>query len=343
MKLIGIGDLLIPSRYIEEGFSRYRAKGVDVEVVDWPLKDYEELQSINLQVETQGSEVYAVPDALIAKLRDAEILITQFCPITKKVIDACTKLRFIGVLRGGYENVNVSYAVQKGITVYHTPGRNATAVADFTVGMILGECRNIARAHANLKEGRWVRDYANAASVPDLEDKTVGIIGLGQVGQKVAKRLRGFDVRLIGYDPYVDVLPDDVTRVSFDDLLVQADFVTIHGRLTEETKGLMNARAFSLMKPTAYFINTARAGLVDEAALYAALKEKRIQGAALDVFEHEPLTGDDPLVGLDNVTITPHLAGGTVDAFLHSPVLLSREMEGSLSGDLTSRCIVRQK
>ena len=152
MKLIGIGDLLIPSRYIEEGFSRYRAKGVDVEVVDWPLKDYEELQSINLQVETQGSEVYAVPDALIAKLRDAEILITQFCPITKKVIDACTKLRFIGVLRGGYENVNVPYAVQKGITVYHTPGRNATAVADFTVGMILGECRNIARAHANLRD-----------------------------------------------------------------------------------------------------------------------------------------------------------------------------------------------
>ena len=119
--------------------------------------------------------------------------------------------------------------------------------------------------------------------------------------------------------------------------------MTIHGRLTDETKGMMNARAFSLMKPTAYFINTARAGLVDETALYAALKEKRIQGAALDVFEHEPLKGDDPLVGLDNVTITPHLAGGTVDAFLHSPVLLAREMEGALSGDLTSPCIVRQK
>lgn len=343
MKLVGIGDLLIPAPYIEAGFSGYREKGVQIEVVDWPLRDYEELQGINLQVETQGSEVYDVPDALIDKLRDAEILITQFCPITKKVLDACTKLRFIGVLRGGYENVNVPYAAHKGVTVYHTPGRNATAVADFTVGMILSECRNIARAHANLKEGRWVRDYANAATVPDLEDKTVGIIGMGQIGRKVAKRLHGFDVQLLGYDPYADALPDYVARVSLDELLVQADFVTIHGRLTDETKGMMNARAFSLMKPTAYFINTARAGLVDETALYAALKEKRIQGAALDVFEHEPLKGDDPLVGLDNVTITPHLAGGTVDAFLHSPVLLAREMEGSLSGDLTSPCIVRQK
>ena len=108
MKLIGIGDLLIPARYIEEGFAGYRQKGVQIEVLDWPLKDYEELQGINLQVETQGSEVYDVPDALIKKLRDAEILITQFCPITKKVLDACTKLRFIGVLRGGYENVNVT-------------------------------------------------------------------------------------------------------------------------------------------------------------------------------------------------------------------------------------------
>lgn len=343
MKLIGIGDLLIPARYIEEGFAGYRQKGVQIEVLDWSLKDYEELQGINLQVETQGSEVYDVPDALIKKLRDAEILITQFCPITKKVLDACTKLRFIGVLRGGYENVNVTYAAQKGVTVYHTPGRNATAVADFTIGMILSECRNIARAHANLKEGRWVRDYVNAASVPDLEDKTVGIIGLGQVGRKVAKRLHGFDVRILGYDPYADTLPDYVVRASLDELLEQADFVTIHGRLTDETKGMMNAHAFSLMKPTAYFINTARAGLVDEAALYAALKERRIQGAALDVFEHEPLKEDDPLVGLDNVTITPHLAGGTVDAFLHSPVLLAREMEGALSGDLTSRYIVRQK
>lgn len=341
MKLIGIGDLLIPSSYIEEGFAPYRERGVTVETVDWPLRDYEELQNINLRVETQGSEAYDVPDTLVEKLRDAEILITQFCPVTKKVLDACTKLKLVGVLRAGYENINVPYASAKGVAVFHTPGRNATAVADFTVGILLAECRNIAKAHANLKEGRWVRDYANAGAVPDLEGKTVGIIGMGQVGVKVARRLRGFGVRLVGYDPYAASFPDFVTRVPLDDLLMQSDFVTLHSRLSDETKHMMDAHAFSLMKPTAYFINTARAGLVDEAALAAALKNKQLRGAALDVFEHEPPGADDPLVGLPNVTLTPHLAGGTTDAFLRSPVLLAQEMAPALSGDRSSRWIVR--
>ena len=341
MKLIGIGDLLIPSSYIEEGFAPYRERGVTVETVDWPLRDYEELQNINLRVETQGSEAYDVPDTLVEKLRDAEILITQFCPVTKKVLDACTKLKLVGVLRAGYENINVPYASAKGVAVFHTPGRNATAVADFTVGMLLAECRNIAKAHANLKEGRWVRDYANAGAVPDLEGKTVGIIGMGQVGVKVARRLRGFGVRLVGYDPYAASFPDFVARLPLDDLLMQSDFVTLHSRLSDETKRMMTARAFSLMKPTAYFVNTARAGLVDEAALAAALKNKQLRGAALDVFEHEPPGADDPLVGLPNVTLTPHLAGGTTDAFLRSPVLLAQEMAPALSGDRSSRWIVR--
>ena len=257
------------------------------------------------------------------------------------MLDACTKLKLVGVLRAGYENINVPYASAKGVAVFHTPGRNATAVADFTVGMLLAECRNIAKAHANLKEGRWVRDYANAGAVPDLEGKTVGIIGMGQVGVKVAHRLHGFGVRLLGYDPYATVFPNFVTQVSLDDLLTQADFVTLHSRLSDETKHMMNARAFSLMKPTAYFINTARAGLVDEAALAAALRDKQLQGAALDVFEHEPPAADDPLVRLPNVTITPHLAGGTTDAFLRSPVLLAEAMASALSGDRSSHWIVR--
>ena len=177
--------------------------------------------------------------------------------------------------------------------------------------------------------------------MPDLEGKTVGIIGMGQVGVKVAHRLHGFGVRLLGYDPYATVFPNFVTQVSLDDLLTQADFVTLHSRLSDETKHMMNARAFSLMKPTAYFINTARAGLVDEAALAAALRDKQLQGAALDVFEHEPPAADDPLVRLPNVTITPHLAGGTTDAFLRSPVLLAEAMASALSGDRSSHWIVR--
>ena len=235
--------------------------------------------------------------------------------------------------------MNLDYCNEKGILVFHTPGRNANAVADFTVGMLLSECRNIAKAHRELKEGRWVREYANKDSVPDLCDKTVGIIGYGNIGRKVAQRLKAFEMKVLVYDPYVKEA-EGVELVPLEELMSRSDFVTIHSRLTKETEKLINARLLSLMKPTAYFINTARAGLVDEAALVQVLQEKRIAGAAIDVFEMEPPTKDYPLVVLDNVTITPHLAGGTRDAFSHSPVLLAKEMEKVLTAQEASRYMV---
>ncbi|KMO85909.1 gluconate 2-dehydrogenase [Megasphaera cerevisiae DSM 20462] len=343
MKLVGIGDLLIPADYIKKGFQKFADQGVEVKFVDWELQNYEELQNINLKIETDGCEEYEVPENLIDKISDADIIITQFCPINKKVMDACSNLKAIGVLRGGYENINAAYAKRKNILVYNTPGRNATAVADFTVGMILSECRNIAKAHCNLKAGRWVRDYANAASVPDLAGKIAGIIGLGQIGKKVAQRLHGFDMTILGYDPYAATVPEYVQLVSLDILLRKSDFITIHSRLTKDTEELMNADAFAKMKPVAYFINTARAGLVDETALYEALKSKKIMGAALDVFDKEPLGREYPLVQLNNVTITPHLAGGTVDAFLKSPFLLEKEMESFLHGKINYQFVINQK
>ena len=155
MKVIGIGDLLIPQQHIESGFQEFKEAGHQVETVQWNLDSYEELQNINLKVELGGSEVYEVTAEMLGRLSDAEILITQFFPISKKVIDACQNLKIIGVLRGGYENVNVEYATQKGILIYNTPGRNSNAVADYTVGMMLSECRNIAKSHKNLKAGKY--------------------------------------------------------------------------------------------------------------------------------------------------------------------------------------------
>lgn len=330
MKIVGIGDLLIPQQYIKEGFQPFEKKGDEVDTIQWNLKNYEELQNINLRVETQGSESYEPPEEIVEELKDADIIITQFCTITKRVIDACTHLKAIGVLRGGVENVNTEYAKEKGIAVYNTPGRNANAVADFTVGMMLSECRNIAKAHRNLKEGKWVRDYTNKDTVPDLQKKTVGIVGFGKVGQLVAQRLYGFDMKILTYDPYVKSLPNYVQQVSLEELMKQSDFVTLHSRLCDETVHMINRDNLALMKKTAYLINTARSGLIDETSLYDALKNQQICGAALDVFDHEPPGKDDPLVMLDNVTITPHLAGGTMDAFTNSPVLLCEIMEKEL-------------
>lgn len=338
MKLTGIGDLLIPAEYIEAGFKPLASKGIIVDTIQWTQESYEELQNINLLVETKGSEAYEPEDYILEALKDTDIVITQFCPITKRVIDACPNLKAIGVLRGGYENVNVEYAASKGIKVFHTPGRNSNAVADFTVGLLLCECRNIARAHENLKKGDWVRDYANADFVPDLYKKTVGLVGLGEIGRKVAKRLAGFDMNILAYDPYVET-SDCATLVDLPTLFAQSDFISLHARLTKDTEHLVNKELLSLMKPTAVLINSARSGLVDEEALYDILKDHKIAGAALDVFDEEPPGADYPLVTLDNVTITPHIAGGTKDAFRNSPILLAEEMERWL-GTGTSRYLI---
>lgn len=341
MKIVGIGDLLIPANIIEKGFEDFVARGVTIKTVNWHQNSYEELQRINLQIETHGSEVYDVSDEIIRAVKDADIIITQFCPISRKVIDACKNLKIIGVLRSGYENINVDYATEKGILVYNTPGRNANAVADFTVGMLICECRNIAKSHMNMKNGHWVRDYINVAVVPDLSEKTVGIIGLGQVGQKVAQRLHGFEMKILGYDPYIKEVPDYIKLASLEEVAQNADFLTIHTRLNKETERMIDADFLRMIKPGAYFINTARSGLVDEKALYEALLSRHMIGAALDVFDVEPPPRDYPLLTLPNVTVTPHLAGGTVDAFLNSPRLLSKEMIKYLDGEM-SRFIVNK-
>jgi len=341
MKIVGIGDLLIPKNYIEDGFKSFEDLGIEVKTIQWDLNDYEELQNINLLVEQDGSEAYEVPRYIIDEVKDADIIITQFCPINKKIIDSCINLKAIGVLRGGYENINIDYAKTKDIIIFNTPGRNSNAVADFTVGMLLAECRNIAKSHMELKNGNWVRDYANRDSVPDLQDKTVGIIGFGEIGRKVTKRLLAFDMKVVVYDPFMSEELKDIRKVSLEELAQVSDFVTVHARLTKDTKHLIDEKFLSLMKPTAYLINTARAGLVDENALYNALKDKKIIGAALDVFNEEPPGKDYPLVKIDNVTITPHLAGGTKDAFTQSPKLLAMEMIKVIKGE-DSRYIVNK-
>lgn len=325
MKIIGIGDLMIPSSYIVDGFQTLK-DSFELETIDWNLSSFEELQNINLKVEQGGAESYQPTQDVLDALKDADIIITQFYTITKQLIDACPNLKAIGVLRGGIENVNLDYANKKGILVFNTPGRNANAVADFTVGMLISECRNIAKSHMELKNGNWVREYSNKDSVPDLCGKTVGIIGYGNIGRKVAQRLKGFEMNLLAYDPFVKEA-EDVKLVSLEELMKESDFVSINARLTKDTEKMINAEMLGLMKPTAYLINTARSGLVDEVALEEVLRNHKIAGAALDVFEVEPPGKDYPLVVLDNVTITPHLAGGTKDAFTHSPFLLAKEMK----------------
>jgi D-3-phosphoglycerate dehydrogenase len=226
----------------------------------------------------------------------------------------------------------VACATERGITVLNTPGRNARAVAEATLGMILAEIRNIARSHACLKQGQWRREFCNSDAIPELYEKTVGLVGYGAVGRLVAHYLHALGSRIVAYDPYFQGDPTPATLVELPALLEQSDVVSLHARLTQESHHLIGSRELARMKPSAVLVNTARSGLVDESALAEALSQRRIMGAAMDVFDTEPIGPNHPLVPLDNVTITPHLAGSTIDAFRNSPRLMASHLTRMLRG-----------
>jgi D-3-phosphoglycerate dehydrogenase len=277
-----------------------------------------------------------VVDALILEHgQDAELLAGLFVPISSKVFDAMPKLRIAGVSRAGVENVNVAEASKRGVVVFNIEGRNAEAVSDFAIGMMLAECRNIARAHFAIKSGQWRKAFSNSDWVPELKGKKVGIIGFGYIGRLVAQKLSGFGVTRLVYDPFVgaeDVRAAGCVPVDKETLFKESDFVTLHARMSESTKNMVGEKELAWMKPTAYVVNTARAGMIDANALAAALQEKRIAGAGLDVFPDEPPKPDSPFLALDNVTLSTHIAGTTKEALSRSPEILMEDIALLLKG-----------
>ncbi|SEP24929.1 2-hydroxyacid dehydrogenase [Propionispora vibrioides] len=325
LKCLAIADLFIDETMMEKGLQELTQKNIDITVRQWKHKDLEALQQDNIRLEKQGSEAVLLPEELLAGLEEYDLIITQFAPVGKQVIDKAKKLKCIGVLRAGIENVNSAYAREKGITVLNTPGRSNTSVSEFTVGLILSEIRNIARANQKLKEGKWEKQYPNGVLAPELKESIVGLIGYGAIGQRVASLIRPFGGTIIFFDDYYTGASPD-TKVSLDELVRQADIISMHYRLTPETKNMLNKEHFSKMKKNAVVINSARSGLINEQDLIEALQQKLIAGAAVDVFEKEPLPEDHPYLTLENVTITPHIAGSTVGNFGNSPSILGKRI-----------------
>lgn len=325
MKCLAFADLFIPKEMLTAGLSKLKDAGIDVTVREWYHESIEKLQEDNLAIEQGGSEVVELPDELMEDIAEYDIIITQFAPVNQKVIEAASNLKLIGVLRGGTENVNQDLTTAKGIEVVNTPGRNARSVAEFAVGLILAEIRNIARSHYALKHGEWRKDFPNGEYIPELKDRTIGIIGYGNIGQLVARFLSVFETKIIFYDPYFNGETPH-KQVDLETLMKESDIVTIHGRLTDETYHMIRKEHFKMMKKTAVIINSARSGIINEADLITALQEKEIIGAAIDTFDNEPLAEDSPFLQLDNVTITTHLAGSTADAFKNTPKMLAERI-----------------
>ena len=262
------------------------------------------------------------------------------------MLAAARSLRLVASCRGDPTNVDLDAAAARGMTVLATPGRNAISVADFTLGLLLDHCRRIGRSERQLRELGWMTDgdlpYFHFRG-PELHGRTMGLVGLGAIGRLVADRARGFGMSVVAFDPFVLAAPAGVDLLALDELLVRSDIVSIHCPLTPETRGLIGQHELELMRAEAILVNTARAAVVDEAALLGALSQRAIGGAALDVFWEEPLPADHPIRTFDNVTITPHVAGASNDVQRHHARMILDDIVRWRTGDPLQHAVIQAK
>ena len=251
---------------------------------------------------------------LSAELADADALIVRSAvQADAKLLAAAPKLRIIGRAGVGVDNIDADEATRRGIVVMNTPGANAVAVAELTLGLMISMCRSIPRANASMHAGKWDKKSLQGS---ELRGKTLGIVGCGRIGMEVARRARAFGMELIGYDPFIAPViarENGITLVPIDDIFGQSDFLSLHVGLTPQTEGLINKTSLAIMKKGVRIVNCARGELIVDEALAEAIKSGHVAGAALDVFRQEPLK-DSPYFGLDNVLLSPHIAGSTDEA-----------------------------
>ncbi len=286
-----MAKLLVCDPMDPEAVAKMRAAGIEVDVRDTITP--EELE-----------QVIGEYDAMVVRSRTK---------VRQPLLDKATRLKVI--IRGGVglDNIDAEYARQKGIKVLNTPRANSAAVAELVLGLMFALARHITVADASMKAGRWEK---KALEGSEIAGKTLGLIGFGRIGQLLAQKALALGMSVLAYDPYVAITMEGVRAASIEEILKQADYLSLHVPVTPETKNMIGAEQLAMMKPTAYLINAARGGVVDEAALYEALVTKQIAGAALDVFTEEPPKSEAllKLIALPNVVATPHLGASTVEA-----------------------------
>lgn len=330
------GDRFISGALLGAAAQAALGSSTTVVIVDsaWPDEPFRAVGGVR---EAAGN-----PAALAELAPGVAVLLTHLAPVTAEVFAAGGDLRAIGITRGGPVNVDLDAATRHGIPVLYLPGRNLQAVAEFTVGLMISLPRSIVRASRGLSGGRWDAKYFRyELTGPELASATVGLVGLGAVGLGVARILRGFGARVLAFDPYGDAGTAGgagVELVDLADLLADSDIVSLHARLTDDTRRMFDAAAFASMKHGAYFVNTARGELVDQQALLAALDAGQLAGAALDVFDPEPPDADDPLLSRPDVVLTPHLAGASREVARHSATQVAHAVARFLKSGELAHC-----
>ena len=292
------------------------------------LKVFKESKELTVDVKTDLK-----PDALKEIIKDYDALVVRSATkVTKDVIESAKKLKVIGRAGVGLDNVDLEAATQKGIIVMNTPAGNTISTAEHTFSMILALSRNIPQANASTKKGEWKRSKFMGV---ELYGKTLGIVGFGRIGSEVAKRALSFGMKILAYDPFLSAEVAESIGVEIAELkkvLQEADYITVHTPLTDETRHMISDKEFALMKKGVRVINCARGGIIDEVALVSAIKEQKVSGAAMDVFESEPLSAESELLKLDNVIITPHLGASTEEAQVNVAIEVAEIVRDALLG-----------
>jgi D-3-phosphoglycerate dehydrogenase len=289
------------------------------------------------------SEKAETQKILIERIKEFEVVVNirAYTQFTRKVLVSCPNLRLINIWGTGTDNVDLESAMELGITVTNTPGANALSVAEHTLATLFALTREIPYLDREVRSGRWPR-----AEMVQLSGKVLGLFGLGTIGTYVAKMAKGLGMDVIAWTLRPSLEREKESGVHFvskDELLKNADVVSLHLELNNETRNFINKMDFDIMKPSAFFVNTARAGLIENGALFEALRLKKIAGAALDVFDQEPILPEDPLATLPNVILTPHIAGMTPEATINGLMMAVDNVASFLAGKALdpSRLVIR--
>ena len=337
-KIAIIGDrFMTPSTF--EAAIRARCDALlDIETMELPWPD-EPMRHGYAEPGMDGLKEYqGEAEAILRFVGAAEIAITQLAPFSAAMLERMPALKLIVVARGGPVNIDLDAARKRGVLIVNAPGRNASAVAEFTIGAIIAETRLITRGHDALRRGEWRGDlYRSDLVGRELSQMTVGVIGYGHIGTKVVRLLKAFGGRILVADPYVDLLHEDardgVVQTTLMLLLRESDVVTLHARVTAETLGFIGRAEFAAMRRGAVFINTARGPMVDYDALTEALKSGHLRGAMLETFAVEPAPADLELLRLDNMTLTPHIAGASLKTIERAAEAAAEEVRRYLAGE----------
>ncbi|GAA4066976.1 2-hydroxyacid dehydrogenase [Actinomadura miaoliensis] len=335
MRILAAGDHFVLTSLLVKALRDELGDAPDIAeaTLPWPVEPFGRVAEVD---EASGTE-----DAMIEALDGVEVCVTQMAPFTRRVLAAAPDLKLIVVSRGGPVNVNVEAATERGVRVCYAPGRNATATAEFTVGIMLATLRRIPQTHQSLAvEHEWRGDFYSYDNCGlELEDTTVGLVGYGAIGSRVARVMAAFGAKVLVHDPYAkgEIIGERVD--TLDELLTRSRVVTLHARVTPETRGLIGARELGLMPSGSVLVNVARGPLLDYDALCDALDSGHLMAAGLDTFYEEPVPAGSRLFTTPNLVMTPHL-GGASRAVAHKAARIVAAEVGRYSrGEALAHCM----